>query len=107
MLFLSGLVILLQQHLQPLAPGLSRRPCSAAYGLGPSVFTIRARKAGTDRASVSQAVARRGTPPLSPMSLGAYRRCCPGGTPAGRKPVPAFLRICFPRRVALEWERVP
>jgi len=26
----------------PLAPGLSRRPCAAAYGLGPSVFTLRA-----------------------------------------------------------------
>jgi hypothetical protein len=70
-----------QQHPRPLAPGLSRRPCSAAYGLGPSMFTIRATKAGTGRASVSQAVARRGTPPLPPMSLGACRRCCHGGTP--------------------------
>jgi len=26
--------------------------------------------------------ARRGTPPLAPMSLGACRRCCRGGTPA-------------------------
>ncbi len=32
-------------------------------------------KSGTDRASVSQAVACRGTPPLPPMSLGACRRC--------------------------------
>ena len=65
-----------EQHPRPLAPGLSRRPYSAAYGLGPSVFTIRATKSGTDRASVSQAVACRGTPPLPPMSLGACR-CCP------------------------------
>jgi len=27
-----------------LPSGLPRRPCSAAYGLGPSVFTLRARK---------------------------------------------------------------
>jgi len=39
------------------------------------VFTIRATKAGTDRASVSLAVARRGAPPLPPMSLGTCR-CC-------------------------------
>ena len=94
----TGWLILLQQRPRPLAPGLSRRPCSAAYGPGPAVFTIRARKAGTDRASVSQAVARRGTPPLPPMSLGTCRRCCRGGTPAERKPVSAFLRICFPSR---------
>src|SRR3972149_3362325 len=79
---LRGVLILLDQHPWPLAPGLSRRPCSAAYGLGPSVFTIRARESATDRASVSQAVARRGTPPLPPMSLGACRRCCRGGPPA-------------------------
>jgi len=64
-----------EQHLRPLAPGLPRRPCVAAYGLGPSVFTIPATKPGTDRASVSQAVACRGTPPLPAMSLGTYR-CC-------------------------------
>jgi len=79
-----------QQHPRPLAPGLSRRPCSAAYGPGPSVFTIRAKKMSTDRASVSQAVACRGTPPLPPMSLGACRRCGCGGT-AGRTPDGACL----------------
>ena len=47
-----NLLVLVQQRPRP-APGLSRRPCAAAYGPGPSVFTIRARKAGTDRASVS------------------------------------------------------
>ncbi|MGH7474044.1 MAG: hypothetical protein ACREJW_08865, partial [Candidatus Methylomirabilales bacterium] len=36
-------LILLQQHPWPLAPGLSRRPYLAAYGLGPAVFTIRAK----------------------------------------------------------------
>jgi hypothetical protein len=87
------LLILWQQHPRPLAPGLSRRPCAAAYGPGPSVFTIRARRAGTHRASVSQAVARRGTPPLPPMSLGACRRCCRGGTPAGCKSVSPFLGL--------------
>ena len=76
-----GVLILLQQRPRPLAPGLSRRPSSAAYGPGPSVFTIRAKNSSTDRASVSQAVACRGTPPLPPMSLGACRRCCHGGTP--------------------------
>jgi len=40
------------------------------------VFTIPATKPGTDRASVSQAVACRGAPPLPAMSLGACR-CCP------------------------------
>ena len=64
-----------EQHLRPLAPGLPRRPCSAACGPGPSVFTIRARRSGTDRASVSQAVACRGAPPLPAMSLGTCR-CC-------------------------------
>ena len=64
-----------QQHLRPLAPGLPRRPWAAAYGLGPSVFTIRARRSGTDRASVSQAAVLRGAPPLPPMSLGTCR-CC-------------------------------
>jgi len=66
-----------EQHLRPLAPGLPRRPWAAAYGLGPSVFTIRARRSGTDRASVSQAVACRGAPPLPAMSLGTCR-CCRG-----------------------------
>ncbi len=70
-----GSLILLEQHLRPLAPGLSRRPCSAAYALGPSVFTIRAINMGTDRASVSQAVASRGAPPLPAISLAACR-CC-------------------------------
>ena len=32
---------MLEKHPRPLAPGLSRRPWSAAYDLGPSVFTIR------------------------------------------------------------------
>ncbi len=59
----------------PLAPRLSQRPSSAAYGLGPSVFTIPANRTATDRASVSQAVACRGAPPLPPMSLEACR-CC-------------------------------
>ena len=59
----------------PLAPRLSQRPSSAAYGLGPSVFTIPANRTATDRASVSQAVACRGAPPLPPMSLGACWRC--------------------------------
>ena len=62
-----------------LAPGLPRRPCAAAYGLGPSVFTLRAEPRSTDRASVSQAVARRGSPPLPAMSLGASRRCSGAG----------------------------
>ncbi len=35
-----------QQRLRPLAPGLWRRPDSAAYGPGSSVFTIRAKKVG-------------------------------------------------------------
>ena len=62
---------------RPLAPGLPRRPWSAAYGLGPSVFTPRAEKLGTGPATVSQAAASRGTPPLSAMSLGArtHRLC--------------------------------
>jgi len=34
------------QHPRPLAPGLPRRPCAAAYGLGPSVFTMRAKEVG-------------------------------------------------------------
>ena len=59
----------------PLPPGLPRRPYSAAYGLGPSVFTIPANRKATDRASVSQAVARRGAPPLPARSLGTCR-CC-------------------------------
>src|SRR3970282_72276 len=79
------------QHPRPLAPGLSRRPCSAAYGPGPSVFTIRATKAGTDRAAGSHAVPGGGPPPLPPMSLGACRRCCRGGTPAERNPDSACL----------------
>jgi len=58
-----------------LAPGLSRRPCAAAHSLGPSVFTLRAEPRSTDRASVSQAVASRGAPPLPAMSLGTCR-CC-------------------------------
>ena len=77
-----GVLILLHQRPRPLAPGLSRRPSSAAYGPGPSVFTIRANRKATDRAWVSQAVARRGTTALPPMSLGACRGCCRGGTPA-------------------------
>ena len=40
------------------------------------MFTIHAERLGTDRASVSQAVASRGAPPLSSMSLGASR-CSP------------------------------
>jgi len=60
-----GVLILWQQPPRPLAPGLSRRRSSAAYGPGPSVFTIRARNAGTDRASVSQTAARRGDPAAS------------------------------------------
>jgi len=47
-----------QQHPRPLAPGLSRRPCSAAYGLGPSVFTLRAKKAGTARGKASASLAK-------------------------------------------------
>jgi len=35
-----------KQHLRPLAPRLSRRPYGAAYGLGPSVFTMRAKEVG-------------------------------------------------------------
>ena len=89
-----------QQHLWPLAPGLPRRPWAAAYGLGPSVFTIPAKKPGTDRASVSQAVACRGAPPLPPMSLGTCRRCCRGGTPDARKPVSAFLGRKIPWSVS-------
>jgi len=58
-----------------LAPGLSRRPCAAAHSLGPSVFTLRAEPRSTDRASVSQAVASRGAPPLPAMSLGTCG-CC-------------------------------
>jgi len=77
-----GVLILLHQRPRSLAPGLLRRPYAAAYGPGPSVFTIRARKVGTDGASASQAVTRRGTPPLPPMSLGTWRGCCRGGTPA-------------------------
>ena len=73
-----GFLILAGQHLWPLAPGLSRRPCSVAYALGPSVFTIRAKTMSTDRASVSQAVASRGAPPLSVMSLGTCRCYCLG-----------------------------
>ena len=65
------------QHLRPLPLGLPRRPRAAAYGLGPSVFTIRATKTGTDHASVSQAVACRGAPPLPASSLGPCR-CCRG-----------------------------
>ncbi len=84
-----GLLILVDQHFRPLSPGLSRRPCSAAYALGPSVFTTRAKNVSTDRASVSQAVASRGAPPLPSMSLGACK-CfylartiqLGGGTPA-------------------------
>jgi len=49
-----------REHVRSLAPGLPRRPCLAAYGLGPSVFTLRAERRGTDRASVSQPVACRG-----------------------------------------------
>ena len=66
-----------EQHLRPLAPGLPRRPWSAAYGPGPSVFTLRGEHRSTDHASVSQAVARRGAPPLPAMSLGTCR-CCRG-----------------------------
>ena len=33
-----------RQRPRPLAPGLSRRPCAAAHGPGPSVFTIRAKE---------------------------------------------------------------
>ena len=40
----QGELVLFQQHPRPLARGLSRRPCSAAYGLGPSVFTLRAKE---------------------------------------------------------------
>ena len=65
--------IRLEPHLWPLAPGLPRRPRSAAYGLGPSVFTLRAKRTGTDRASVSHAAACRGAPPLPAMSLGTCR----------------------------------
>ena len=75
---IHGVPILLDQPLRPLAPRLPRRPWSAAYGPGPSVFTLRAIYRSTDRASVSQAAARRGAPPLPPMSLGACRRCAPG-----------------------------
>jgi hypothetical protein len=60
----SQLLNPLQQHPWPLAPRLPRRPCAVAYGLGPSVFTLRATKRGTERASVSQPAACRGTPPL-------------------------------------------
>jgi len=42
----------------PLAPRLPRRPWSAAYGLGPSVFTIRARKSGTARGKASASLAK-------------------------------------------------
>ncbi len=73
-----GLLILVDQHLWSLAPGPSRRPCSTAYALGPSVFTIRAKTMSTDRASVSQGVAGRGAPPLPAMSLGTCRCCCLG-----------------------------
>jgi len=66
---------MLELHLRLLAPDLPRRPWSAAYGLGPSVFTIRAERWGTDRASVSQPVACRGAPPLPARSLGPSR-CC-------------------------------
>ncbi len=71
-----------EQHLRPLAPGLPRRPYSAAYGLGPSMFTIPAIRKATDRASVSQAVACRGSPPLPAMSLGTCR-CCRGKQNSG------------------------
>jgi hypothetical protein len=66
-----------EKRAAPSAPrsGLPRRPCSAACGPGPSVFTILANRKATDRASVSQAVACRGAPPLPAMSLGACR-CC-------------------------------
>jgi len=77
----------LQQRPRPIAPGLSRRPCAAAYGPGPSVFTIRARKTDTDRASVSQAVALRGDPAASANQcrsgpVGAVTVAHPGPTQA-------------------------
>ncbi len=60
-------------HVRSLARGLPRRPCSAAYSLGPSVFTLRAERRSTDRASVSQAAARRGAPPLPACRSGPSR----------------------------------
>ena len=80
----NGVLTLLDQHLWPLSPGLPRRPWSAAHGLGPSVFTIHAKKTRTNRASVSQTVASRGAPPLPARSLGPCR-CC--------------LRTIFARRI--------
>jgi len=47
-----------QQHPRPLAPGLSRRPCSAAHGPGPSVFPLRAKKADTARGKASASLAK-------------------------------------------------
>ena len=90
-----------KQHLRPLAPGLSRRPCSAAYGPGPSVFTIRAKKVGhgsrlgfpgrrLPRDPTASANVARGL-----QVLLAWRDPL-----AERKPVSAFLRICFPHRLA-------
>ncbi len=43
---LHELLILFPQRPRPLAPRLSRRPSATAYGLGPSVFTIRAKEVG-------------------------------------------------------------
>ena len=107
---LHELLILFPQRPRPLAPRLSRRPSATAYGLGPSVFTIRARKAATDRASVSQAVARRGYPAASANVARGLQALLPcrdplagpkdSGLLRSHKPVFTFLGVFFPRRLA-------
>ena len=64
-----------EQHLQ--VPPFGPPAATLSGGLRPGSLRVHApcKETSTDRASVSQAVARRGTPPLPPMSLGPCR-CC-------------------------------
>jgi hypothetical protein len=100
------LLILVDQHLWPLALGLSRRPCSGAYALGPSVFTIREKTMRTVRASVSQAVASRGAPPLPAMSLETCRCWCLGREDLLPSPVPASHHPLATVRIPVDRKRL-
>jgi len=65
----------------PSAPRSRPPAATLAGGLRPGSLRVHVpcKEWGTDRASVSQAAARWGAPPLPAMSLGACR-CCPAGS---------------------------